>query len=837
MKKVNLINKRFIFIIITVLIIIISTVSYTLSILSEANEQVKRDITNFSRGSYDILIRPGGKQTEVEKQLNIIEENYLGVGDGGITIEEWEEIKNHPQVEVAAPVASIGLFTARKRTWMIERENLQYYEVDYYTSDGVNSYKSKEDTFMYDFQGNFDSPRVQYPSSFEVGDNFFIEEIATFYFPTSYHQVVAVDAVEEEKLTHHDLGLLNKPVENIFGHYVDDQDLAIPILSLKDVPVPSTIKLTIDDLEEPTESEIMEWNSRFINENPIQGMIEQPDIYHRVVDEFISKKRLHNELVYTFKPEDGPSPFENLLLYVDENMKLAPDDGTGENMLGGAHQSLSQNIGYQLEPIQYELIDKKNLEVKQTGIDDVYHVPTYREIQEIEFFELDEISREPLNRDEAFEFYNVGFFSIQENTEDLASSPLGIYGREMPYLASNRDIKLHPSAVPGSFITTPAHGLISIDWAEKIKGNAPIDAIRVKIAELEGYDKSAAAIIRDVANEWENKGFTVDIVAGASLQDITVDVEGIGKVVQPFTTLGAADTVISSWNTLQIMLTVLYGIVAITFVGFTFFNLLSDRQKDEQLLAKLGWSEKVIGRIRYKEWIWMLGTPIFIVLIGFSLFGIRADNWLPFIFSIGVSCIFVVLLVIAEHSIKRKPRLIKRQGRNIAIQNIHFYQYRLVASCIQLFLSTILTCFLPFFLIQNVESTTQTRLGSYIHGEIEGLFIVIVVLLYILTVITVYQSLRRMWKKRKKEIQLFLFLGWGKSATRTYFVKEVFLWAGLTTAFGWVVSLFITWSMTDVSFDTVLLGIAGFLLVFAVALGCSMYSLHQVIEGGEKIAN
>ena len=151
---------------------------------------------------------------------------------------------------------------------------------------------------------------------------------------------------------------------------------------------------------------------------------------------------------------------------------------------------------------------------------------------------------------------------------------------------------------------------MSIEWAEKAKGEAPIDAIRVKVAGLTGYDKAAANLIRELSDEWKDKGFTVDIVAGASLQDLTVEVEGIGEVVQSFTSLGAADTVLSSWNALQAALTVLYGLVALTFVGFTFVNLLADRQKDEQLLARLGWSQKLISRIRYKEWAWMLGIPI-----------------------------------------------------------------------------------------------------------------------------------------------------------------------------------------------------------------------------------
>src|SRR5690625_5982906 len=125
-----------------------------------------------------------------------------------------------------------------------------------------------------------------------------------------------------------------------------------------------------------------------------------------------------------------------------------------------------------------------------------------------------------------------------------------------------------------------------------------------------GYDRKAATLIENLAEEWEEKGFTVDIVAGASLQDLTVEVEGIGDVVQPFTTLGAAETVVASWNAIQMAMTILYGIVAQPFVGFTFFNLLSDRLQDEQLLARIGWSQKLVRSLRYKEGGAVLGIPI-----------------------------------------------------------------------------------------------------------------------------------------------------------------------------------------------------------------------------------
>ena len=148
-----------------------------------------------------------------------------------------------------------------------------------------------------------------------------------------------------------------------------------------------------------------------------------------------------------------------------------------------------------------------------------------------------------------------------------------------------------------------------------------------------------------------------------------------------------------------------------------------------------------------------------------------------------------------------------------------------------------LTCFLPFFLLENVQITTQTKLGTHVHGEIEGLFIVVIVLLYVLSLTTVYQSLKRMWKKRESEIQLFLYVGWGTKTIRAYFLKEVLVWAGLTAVIGLVVSLIFTALIVEVTPLIIFSGIGGFLLILVVIIGTSIYSLNQVIvKGGSKYA-
>jgi putative ABC transport system permease protein len=60
------------------------------------------------RGAYDILVRPRGVETSIERSEGLVRDNYLSGIFGGITLAQYHEISRLPGVEVAAPIAMIG---------------------------------------------------------------------------------------------------------------------------------------------------------------------------------------------------------------------------------------------------------------------------------------------------------------------------------------------------------------------------------------------------------------------------------------------------------------------------------------------------------------------------------------------------------------------------------------------------------------------------------------------------------------------------------------------------------------------------------------------------------
>ncbi|HZD80023.1 MAG TPA: FtsX-like permease family protein [Actinomycetota bacterium] len=90
--------------------ILVAAVSFTLLTSAVATSQVRviGTIEEHFRPAYDILVRPAGSFTELERREQLVQQNYLSGIFGGITFQQYREIRRIPGVEVAAPIANIG---------------------------------------------------------------------------------------------------------------------------------------------------------------------------------------------------------------------------------------------------------------------------------------------------------------------------------------------------------------------------------------------------------------------------------------------------------------------------------------------------------------------------------------------------------------------------------------------------------------------------------------------------------------------------------------------------------------------------------------------------------
>ncbi|MFI5793109.1 FtsX-like permease family protein [Streptomyces sp. NPDC051677] len=90
--------------------ILVAATSFTLltSTVTTSQAHTTGLVEDSSRSAYDILVRPPGTGTDVEKDQGLVEANFLSGVFGGITRGQYDRIKSLAGVETAAPVANVG---------------------------------------------------------------------------------------------------------------------------------------------------------------------------------------------------------------------------------------------------------------------------------------------------------------------------------------------------------------------------------------------------------------------------------------------------------------------------------------------------------------------------------------------------------------------------------------------------------------------------------------------------------------------------------------------------------------------------------------------------------
>ena len=76
---------------------------------SETTQAIlKGDINRAWAAPYDLLIRPPDSQTPLERSEGLVRPNFLSSGNGGISMQQLDAVRQVPGVDVAAPIAILG---------------------------------------------------------------------------------------------------------------------------------------------------------------------------------------------------------------------------------------------------------------------------------------------------------------------------------------------------------------------------------------------------------------------------------------------------------------------------------------------------------------------------------------------------------------------------------------------------------------------------------------------------------------------------------------------------------------------------------------------------------
>jgi hypothetical protein len=625
------------------------------SVTTAAQVRLAAEVDAHWRGQYDILVRPPDSRLDLASTNGLVEPNFLGfTGHGGITLREVDAIRAIPDVEVAAPIAYIGLLTADAPAPTVvtsalpSTPTLYRATVTVTTSDGLSPRIVAKTSFRALLAATggeagplvaVDTPNEDYGILGDAGGNQLVEMSTGSFLPPLSSSVIAVDPASERKLLG-EAGAFLQPLIDLSrdGPYTAGTLDPAAVLSGSDAAV------TIG---------AMARGSEVARSRPVYPVLVSSDLY--------SSLSATLSVVQLGSPIDGMPHTLDQAPSVDEAAKLA---GPGTKTIG----TTTVDLGPRLRPLrandlsiawpgtrwepggtvyqtattfdpliaarpQYEKvapalrpgtpafrIDPVGVVGAGGGLSDGDSSTTgereqaYRSWTRIDAPVTDGFVP-TLEGDRPFILAPVGEYdlrALQFPRDRLSYAPLGAYDPPNTSLIADPSGTpvpvqvMTPTVNPAGLIEVPPLAISDLSAAKGLRGATPIDAVRVRVAGLTGYTHDEIAKVERVASAIAALGLDVDIVAGSSPQPVDVYVPAyltsqsppgdLGWVEQHWTTLSAATRVVeavsatSQWLLVLTLFTVTVMILGVHAVEGT------ARAREAGVLAAFGWRRPRILR-------------------------------------------------------------------------------------------------------------------------------------------------------------------------------------------------------------------------------------------------
>ncbi|MEV4813484.1 FtsX-like permease family protein [Micromonospora avicenniae] len=211
----------------------------------------------------------------------------------------------------------------------------------------------------------------------------------------------------------------------------------------------------------------------------------------------------------------------------------------------------------------------------------------------------------------------VGVFDPERLTRfsDLTRVPLETYEPPVAEGADDRsrsalgDQPLFPGGNPAGYLSTPPFLLTNLEslpqlleGAPRRQRDAPISAVRVRVAGVDGYSERSAERVRLVAERIaEATGLDVDITLGSSPAPQTVELAAGAfgrpelRLTENWSALGVASVIVQAVDRKSVLLFLLVLVVCALFLANAVTAAVRDRRSELTLLACLGWSARRIS--------------------------------------------------------------------------------------------------------------------------------------------------------------------------------------------------------------------------------------------------
>ena len=787
-----------------VVLIVSAAVALLLSAVETSKVTVDQDLAKYWRSTYDILVRPPGHRSPIEEKYGLVQANHLSGIHGGISFDQYEAIREMPEVEVAAPVAMLIYVDVLSWEGGLRSKGLSFPGPGYYftqttlsASGSLLSYeKSKRDYYYIYSEDDLASRTEEEVQELEeIGG---IQAMGLHWLAGSrgYHEsyrfpvlLAAIDPEQEAKLVYLENAVVggryfrevDTPEEHR-GQNADDSYYRIPILMNTTDYANLGVQVELWKIDLPMQDMQLQDIIAKGGMNYLAGLPAEK------IDEVIS-----NHI-------DSFEVLKSMNLDLHQPWGMPPLDlGLIRRMYWPA------SVEYvEIESPMPE--DGLALRALPRGLIPCH--PPYEECStQVQFREVDRVllgSPVPPILGETIGVFDAT--SITKLKTNLGYVPLETYAPPNVRLILDDEgepveppAAISPMLEPEGYIQYPPVFLTTMAVAKLYDPVDPISAIRVRVRGINAFNPETQAKIEAVAGIiLDQTGLDVDVVVGSSPRKILVHIPGYGGAPS----LGYAEEL---WIEKGVTLSYAREVERINLVFFGLIlsvctlNVLNTglmtavgRQKETAMLKALGWRSSTVSQMALLE-MGLLGAVaggIGAVLAWGIAQGLRLE--LPvgraaLIVPLGVALCLLGGLIPAMIAARIPPAVTLREGElhqgkrpyglrfSMMRYSLHTIMRRrprtLLVMATMALSGALLTTFLAAAL--NLRGyLSGTLLGEYLLVRIESHHYLMASVSLLVAATTVADALLVSALERRREIGVLKAIGWRSSDVFVLFLTE-----------------------------------------------------------------
>ena len=666
------------------------------------------------RGAYDILVRPSGSRLDLEATDGLVEPNFIGfAGTGGLSLDQLAAIRAIAGVELAAPIAFVGYLRDQSPSVYIKIDHLPTQPTLYQitvmttTTDGLTSQLvQRQSGRLLIGPAMGDNPLANWGSdlgnidagqkpdgSWDAGLS------STSGLPGLAVPILAVDPVAEGQLMAGQSTFLGPlasmgSVDRTAGAF--DPGLVAPAYFdaqgvLEDIQLPDwphstdrqlpVIPLIVSNRQaaQLTTTLEVEQLGHALDSYPVGGLSDAAAaagdgntlIGSTSADAGDSLAPLQTPVVCVQWP-GSTSKCSTASLFssstISTRLVVRPDysaAASGPDVGAPSFVIASQGV---VGPDGDPSTSRHGASTAETG-----SFAAYRQLVDVPLAKPPVPFSPHTGVYQPFVLAPVGTFdptAVKVPTDVLDYVPLGAYDpADTAYIADPQGKAVEPQQMsypllPNGLVTTPPLAITDIAGAQALRGDAPIDAVRVRVAGVTDFSADSQARIEAVASAIKALGLDVDVVAGSSPQAVDVYVPAyhvdqdpptdLGWVRQHWTTIGAAERITTGFAASDLALLALaLGAAAIWAVALASLRV-EQRIREAAILEAIGWSRFEIVR-------WFAGEAaigaMLIVLFGLIGFVVGAGSSEALGAAVTMAAVWLLAGVLAALDATRRANL------------------------------------------------------------------------------------------------------------------------------------------------------------------------------------